>query len=89
MTRADDQTPPIRWDRARQEDLSSSLVAARAQGDAVVIDFGDRISGGEQGEVLTPVLKRRIAMPPITAKRLLDILVRLAAEDGVRLDGAG
>lgn len=88
MSEADEKAPPVRWDRSHQQDLSSTLVAARAREDHVVIDFGDVVSG-EVGNELSARLQRRIALRPVTAKRLCDMLARLTAEGGVTADAKG
>jgi hypothetical protein len=86
MTDANEAAPQVRWDRSRFEELSSALVAARAKDDYVVIDFGDLLRGGAEGEEQSARLRRRIALQPVAAKHLCDMLGRLVAEGGVRMD---
>jgi len=73
-------SPAARWDRSRQTEMSSTLVVARPQADAVTLDFGERVDG--EGAEVGGRWRRRIAMRPAAAKRLHEMLVRLTAETG-------
>jgi hypothetical protein len=85
MTEADQRARPVRWDRSRQREISSSLATARAREDQVAIDFGDLVRAAD-GIELSPRLQRRIVMGPVAAKRLCDMLARLTTEGGVTAD---
>jgi hypothetical protein len=88
MTEVNQRAPPIRRDRSAQRNFSCTLVAARPRENDVLIDFGDVVFGAGDGE-LRARLMRRIAMRPLTAKRLCDLLAQLTAEGGVTADAKG
>lgn len=70
----------IRWDRSAARSQVASIASVGSASDRVVLSFGVRhgedAPGAEQGVTLL----RRIALQPMTAKHLRDMLARLLAE---------
>lgn len=86
MTASDERGPKVSWDRSAQRETTSALAVARARGDHVEIDFGERVNN-QQGPAIGAKLVRRIALRPVAAKRLCEMLERLVAETAISAAG--
>jgi hypothetical protein len=70
----------IRWDRtAARSNLCAVATAVNAD-DRIVLNFGTRTGEDRSGAAQGVSLTRRIAVQPMTAKHLHDMLSRLIAE---------
>jgi hypothetical protein len=72
--------PAIRWDRSAAQGYASAVAVANLEANHVVLSFGARRGEDFPGREQSVVLLRRIAMRPMTAKNLHDMLSRLIAE---------
>jgi hypothetical protein len=84
------KTPPstapshLRWDTSQLESHRCALATASSLDDEIVLNFGAKVKQGSQdGEVAVKLLQR-IALRPLTAKRLLEMLEKLIAERDAR-----
>jgi len=77
----------LRWDTSNLVSHDCTLATANAAEGRVVLSFGAKLAhhdpGGSPGEI-TVTLLQSIALRPLTAKRLLEILERLIAERDAR-----
>ena len=72
--------PAIRWDRSAAQGYACRVAVANLEANHVVLSFGARRGEDYPGREQSVVLLRRIAMQPMTAKHLHDMLSRLVAE---------
>ena len=72
--------PAIRWDRSAAQGLACGVAVANLEANHVVLSFGARRGEDYPGREQSVTLLRRIAMQPMTAKHLHDMLSRLIAE---------
>jgi hypothetical protein len=72
--------PAIRWDRSAAQGYAGAVAVANLEANHVVLSFGARRGEDYPGREQSVVLLRRIAMRPMTAKNLHDMLSRLIAE---------
>jgi hypothetical protein len=70
----------IRWDASGARDLVSSIATATEADQRIVLNFGIRRGLDAPGQPRGATLARRVALHPMTAKHLHDILSRLLAE---------
>jgi hypothetical protein len=74
--------PSIRWDSSAAHSQASTMAVARTVADRVVVSFGVRTGVDQPGREQGVALLRRIALHPMTAKNLHDMLGRLIADAG-------
>jgi hypothetical protein len=74
----------LRWDTLQVESHRCALAAASTRDDEIVLSFGAKLAQGAQGKEVAVKLLRRIALRPLTAKRLLEMLDKLIAERDAR-----
>jgi hypothetical protein len=82
----------LRWDTSRLESHRCALAAASATEDEVILSFGTKLAHDGQekdredthGREVGVKLLQRIALRPLTAKRLLEMLEKLLAERDAR-----
>ncbi len=79
----------VRWDRSASGDVASTIASATTASGDVIINFGARSAAGRPGEEEGVILIRRIALRPVAAKRLHDMLSRLLAEAGANISASG
>ena len=77
--------PKITWDRSAAQALTSSIASSAPLGGDIVLNFGVRLGTETPGDGLAVALRRKIAMRPITARRLCDMLGRILAETGAKI----
>lgn len=70
----------VRWDGSAARGHRSDLAAATLVANQVVISFGQRQGEDRPGREQAVALQTRIALQPMTAKHLHDMLSRLVAE---------
>ncbi len=85
----DDAPSHLRWDTSQLVSHRCMLATARASEDEVILSFGTKAAqngqAGRQGGEESVRLLQRIALRPLSAKRLLELLEKLIAErDAVR-----
>ena len=73
---------PVRWDHSAARTHASSVAAATGLAGRIVLSFGARVGEDAPGQEQRVALQRRIALEPVTAKNLHDMLSRLVAEAG-------
>jgi hypothetical protein len=69
-----------RWDNSALNSHRASLATAAATKDEVVLSFGAKTGSDAADEEVTAELLRRIAINPVTAKNLRNLLSRLITE---------
>ena len=74
----------ISWDSSAARSQVAAVASAVSVADQVVLSFGVRHGEDRPGSEQTVSLLRRIALQPMTAKNLHDMLARLLAEAGAR-----
>ena len=70
----------VRWDRSAARQVVGVVAVANAQSDRIVLSFGTRRGEDQPGREQGVTLTQRIALHPMTAKHLHDMLSRLLAE---------
>jgi hypothetical protein len=73
----------LRWDTSQLASHRCALATASSAGNEVILSFGAKLESGQGGEVGVKLLQR-IALRPLTAKRLLEMLEKLLAERDAR-----
>lgn len=88
--------PELVWGRSGRRDVVSALVAARAAEQCVVVDFGERLHRGVQGEEVSVVLLRRMKLRRLChadailpCLRLYQLEILRISSNGPRLRTAG
>ena len=72
----------VRWDCSAMRQQASDVAQARSVADRIVLSFGVRQGDDTPGREQRVALTRRIALDPMTAKQLHEMLARLIAEVG-------
>lgn len=80
---------PVRWDQSAARTQAASVASVTAVADRVVLSFGVRHGEDAPGSLQGVELLRRIALQPMTAKHLHDMLARLLAEATATKPGPG
>ena len=75
-----DQGQPVRWDASAARSHRSDIATATLLANQVVLNFGHREGEDRPGHEQMAVLQARVALQPMTAKHLHDMLSRLVAE---------
>jgi hypothetical protein len=70
----------IRWDRSAARDQTASLASAVSAQTRIVLSFGVHRGEDVPGAEQSVSLLRQVALQPMTAKHLHDMLARLIAE---------
>jgi hypothetical protein len=74
----------LRWDTSQLESHRCALAAASSTDGEIVLSFGAKVAQSGQGKEVALKLLQRIALRPLTAKRLLEMLEKLIAERDAR-----
>ena len=74
----------LRWDTSQLETHLCTLAAASTMDDKIVLNFGSKLAQGGQRKDVAVKLLQRIALRPLTAKRLLEMLEKLITERDAR-----
>jgi hypothetical protein len=74
----------LRWDTSQLESHRCALAAASSADGEIVLSFGAKVAEGGQRKEVAVKLLQRIALRPLTAKRLLEVLEKLIAERDAR-----
>lgn len=70
----------VRWNHASARTCVATVADARTVADQVVLSFGQRVGEDRPGAEQAVSLVRRIALTPMTAKHMHDLLSRLIAD---------
>ena len=79
----------VRWDHSAARAQVAIVTAAASVADRIVLSFGTRDGEDRPGAEQGVQLARRIALQPMTAKHLHDMLGRLLAEAAATMPGPG
>ena len=74
----------LRWDTSQIESHRCALATANTLDDEIVLSFGAKLGQNGKGSEVGVKLLQRIALRPLTAKRLLEMLEKLIAERDAR-----
>ena len=77
----------VHWDRSAARTHRATVTAAASIADRIVLSFGMREGEDKPGAEQAVQLARRIALQPMTAKHLHDMLARLIAETAATSPG--
>ena len=74
------QSPEVRWETSGMRSHVCNVANTTSGPDEIILSFGAARSSGSPGNELAVQLIQRIALRPITAKHLLDMLSKLLAD---------
>ena len=75
----------LRWDTSQLVTHRCALATASSTDEEIVLSFGEKLAQGPQGREVAVKLLQSIALRPLTAKRLLEMLEKLISERDARL----
>jgi len=83
------QGQKIRWDASAASRHLSDVATATLTANHIVLNFGRRLGEDRPGREQGVALQGRIALQPMTAKHLYDMLNRLVAETAASQSAPG